>query len=123
MAQIPAPVAFDCTPSSLLDSSPCLKCLSEKELLGVILAIIVSALGTTVAQALEDSKCFTCLSKKQMLQSLTTVLGNDLLGERYSQDAILADLACLRCSNETQLRAAILYLLCNDLTVSAQNLL
>lgn len=117
MAFIPA-VAFDCTPSSLLASSPCLKCLSEHEMLAVIVGILGLSAGKTNAEILSDSACFTCMSKKEMLQALVTKLGNDLLSDRYTVQDIIDQYHCLLCANDTQLRAAIIQLLCADLTVS-----
>lgn len=114
---IPRPKAYTCTPSSLMASSPCLACFSDKELLVALVAILIAAKGTTVDQVMKDSACFTCLTKKQMKQGFVTIMGNELLGEASSQDAILALMRCLRCANDTQLNAAALYLIC-QLTIS-----
>lgn len=116
MAQIPAPRSFDCTPSSLIASTPCLACLSEKEMLAVIVGILSIAAGKTQPEAIEESACFTCLSNKQLLQSLVTLLGNDLLGEGTSAQDVVEQMHCLVCASEKQLLAAILKLLCDNFT-------
>lgn len=106
------PREFECTPSSLLDSVPCLKCLSEKELLAGILAIFLTELEEDVETVMADSSCFTCMSRKQMLQSLATILGNGILGSDFEPGELLERYKCLRCASDQQLLAAILYLLC-----------
>lgn len=105
--------SYTCTPSSLLDSSPCLSCLSEKELIATLVAILANAQSETAAEALNNSSCFTCMSKKQMLQALVTIFGNEFLGERVTIDEIIADLSCLVCAPEQQLLAALLRQICN----------
>lgn len=116
MADIPAPLAFDCTPSSLIASSPCIACVSESEMLATMVGIAALSADRSIADIMKDSACFSCLSKKQMLQALVTILGSDLLGERYTQAQILDEMRCIRrCSNEKQLLSALLYLLCNDI--------
>lgn len=117
MAFVPA-VAFDCTPSSLLASSPCLKCLSEHEMLAVIVGLMGLAAGKANATIMSDSACFTCMSRKEMLQALVTKLGNDLLSDRYTVQEVIDQYHCLVCATDQQLLAAIMQLLCADLTVS-----
>lgn len=115
---------YECTPSSLLDSTPCLKCLSEKELLAVLVGIFAASADKTVAQVMEDSACFTCLSKKEMLQALVTIMGNAMLGEGTTPSDIIANYHCLVCAPEQQLLAAALQLLCNfTITIRGQQLL
>ena len=110
--------AYVCTPSSMIDSSPCLSCLSEHEMLAVIVALIALATEKTTAEVMSDSACFTCLSRKQMLQALVTKLGNDLLGERHTVQEVIDSYHCLVCVPDQQLLAAILQQLCAELTVS-----
>lgn len=114
------PRAFVCTPSSLIESVPCLKCLSEKQLLAVLTGILALALGKTVAEAVDESKCFTCMSKKQMLEGFIIIMGNALLGERATSAQVLELTDCLNCASEKQLMAASLYLLCAGFTFTAQ---
>lgn len=118
MALINQAEAFDCTPSSLLASTPCLKCLSEHEMIAVIVALMALAAGKTIPEVMSDGACFTCLSDKEMLQALVTKLGNDLLGERYTVQDVIDTYHCLVCAPDKQLRAAILQMLCADFTVS-----
>lgn len=118
MASIIQERAYVCTPSSLLASTPCLACLSEKEMLAAIVGIFAVHADLEVATVLKSSACFTCMSKKQMLQALVTILGNQLLGENNTVEEIIDSIRCLECSSEKQLLAAILYLICgNTLTV------
>lgn len=117
MATIPAPIAFDCEPDSLLASVPCLKCLSEKEMLASLAAILALAASKTNAQVISDSACFTCMSRKEMLQALVTKIANDLLGAEFSTQAVLDQMRCLVCATEKQLLAAILQMLCANFTL------
>lgn len=111
---------FTCTPASLIESTPCLKCLSEKELMAALLGIYAAAAEKTVKSVLVDSACFDCLSKKQMLQALVTLAGNDLLGERNTVQDIIDEITCLECAGEKKILAALLYLLCSDIRFSAR---
>jgi hypothetical protein len=109
---------YECTPSSLLASSPCLACISEKEMLAVIVGIVAINTEQEIADIMKASACFTCMSKKQMLQALVTVLGNQLLGEETSAEEVVEDIKCLQCASEKQLLAAILYQFCSTFTLS-----
>ena len=109
---------YECTPSSLLASTPCLACLSEKQMLSAIVGINAIAMTQAVPDALEASTCFMCMSKKQMLQALVTILGNQLLGERNSAQEVIDATKCIECASEKQLLAAILWQLCNGFTIA-----
>ncbi len=84
----------------------------------VIVGLIALATGKTNAQVMSDSACFTCLSRKQMLQALVTKLGNDLLGEEHTVSEVVDQFHCLVCATDQQLFAAMLQLLCAELTIS-----
>lgn len=114
----PAALAFTCTPSSMLESTPCVACLSEHEMLAVIVGILSLAAGKTVASAMEDSACFTCMSDKQLLQALVVKLGNDVLGERYTVQEVVDQFHCLVCATDKQLKASIMQLLCQNFTLT-----
>lgn len=118
MARIPSPESFQCTPSSMMASTPCLACLSEKEMLAVIVAILAIAAGKTIPEVVSDSACFTCLSDKQLLQSIITYLGNDLLGETVSAQDVVDQMHCLVCAPQKQLLAALVKLLCDNFTIT-----
>lgn len=106
--------AYTCTPSSLLASNPCLNCLSEQELLAVIVAIFAAALDKTIPEVMQDSACFTCLSDKQILQALITIMGNEILGESTTPAEVVDQMHCLVCVDKHKLMAAILQLICNN---------
>lgn len=100
-----------CTPSELIATNPCFECLSEKELLAVLVFVFVTANRSNIAQALVDSACFTCMSKKQMLQSLVSLLANTYLSGQ-TIDQIKEEMKCLECASDNQLRAALLQQFC-----------
>ena len=117
--------AYDCTPDSLLASTPCLACLSSKQMLAALLGIMAISdrtYGSDLAGLLKDSACFRCMSKKQMLQALVTIAGSDMLGEGTTVPEVIAYIKCLDCASEKQLFAAILYLLCHTITFTAKPL-
>lgn len=105
------PNAYTCTPASLQAANPCLNCLSDKELLGVLVGILIQANDTTVKAALQKSACFTCLTRKQMKQGLVTIM-NEGLGGATTLSKAVAMLSSLRNVDETRLNATALYLLC-----------
>lgn len=100
-----------CTPSELLDTYPCLACLSESELKAVIALSLADTLGLTVAEMLEDTACFNCLSKKQLLQVIATRIGSEFLG-RYTVAEIRDQIKCLLCAPTGKVDAAFGYLVC-----------
>lgn len=109
---------YVCTPSSLLASSPCLACLSERQLLAAMVGIVAINTEQSVEDVLKSSSCFMCMSKKQMLQALVTIMGNQLLGEQTSAQDVIDATKCIQCAPEKQLLAAILYQFCNTFDVS-----
>jgi hypothetical protein len=116
-----ADITFECTPSSLIAAVPCLACLSDNEMLAVLVGILATAADVDQTTLLTSSACYTCLSKKQMLQALVTIAGSDLLGPENTPDTILEQVKCLRqCSNEKQLLAALLSLLCNNIKLAVR---
>lgn len=112
------PQGYDCTPSSLLASTPCLSCLSEHDMLAVIVGIFAVALDKTIPEIMDEGACFSCMSKKQMLQALATILGNQLLGEEHTAQEVIDEMHCLVCVPDQQLLAAILRMFCYYLTIT-----
>lgn len=109
-------IAISCTPSSLLDTYPCLACLSESELKAVIVVALAEQLRLTTDEILENSACFKCLSKKQMLQAATAIIGNEYLSD-MTVSAIREKIKCLLCANPDAVNAALTYGLCRLYTV------
>lgn len=104
--------AYTCDPSSLLASNPCIACLSEKEMLAVLVGIIAVQASLPLADVMKDSACFTCMSKKQMLHSLVTIFGSEILGAGNSAQTVIDEMHCLVCATDQQLYAALTYLIC-----------
>lgn len=105
-----------CTPAGLIGDVPCLACLSEKELLMVLVAVLAIGdnytLPTDTNKLLKDSACFTCLSDKQLFQALVRAVANKYIGSTFTEAEGQAAIKCLRCANEKQLKAAVVYLTC-----------
>ncbi len=112
------PEGLLCEPGALLAENPCIACLSEKEMLAVIVAIMAITASKTIADVVSESACFTCMSRKQMLQALVTMIANDLLDERTSPQDVIDEMHCLVCATEQQLLAAIVKLYCDNFNVS-----
>lgn len=96
-----------CTPASLIDTNPCLNCISEKELMAVLMYAFAHANDHTVAEALQNGACLTCLSKKQRLAAWVTIIANELLSDMTVPEIIEA-IKCLECASDTQLQASLL---------------
>jgi hypothetical protein len=105
-------MAVTCTPSELIGHNPCLNCLSDKELLAILMYIFAYANGHTVTQALTDSACFNCLGQKhQKLVALVTILADHFL-RGASVPTIVNDIKCLECAPDSQITAALLSEIC-----------
>lgn len=108
--------ALTCTPSGLANAIPCLQCLSEQELMDVLVFILASAAGyslpTDTNKVMSDSACFTCLNDKQLMQAAITAIGYEYLERNFTEAEGAAAIKCLRCANPKQLKAAVVYLLC-----------
>lgn len=105
----------------MLDSVPCLACVSEHEMLAIMVGILALAMNKTVAEAMADGACFACMSRKQMMQALVVLMGNNLLGERNTAEEVIEMTHCLNCAPDHQLLAAILQMLCSITIAPTQN--
>jgi hypothetical protein len=111
------PKEYTCTPSSLLASYPCLQCLSDHELLAVLIGILIydSEYEDDIAGVMKDSACFTCMSKKQMFQAFATMMGSAIIGdEEGAMEKVVEEMKCLICATDKQLWAALLFLICSQ---------
>lgn len=111
-------MAITCTPSELLKKYSCLQCLSQKELIA-LLAIILStgtAYENDVPRLLRASACFGCLTDKQMLQGFTALLADTVLPASVTVTQLREKIKCLLCADPKTVRAAVLYLICQNTT-------
>ncbi len=109
---------YTCEPSSLMESTPCLSCLPPNTLLALLVAIVGYAAGKTVDEVVTDAACFQCLNEQQKLRALVTKFGNDLLGTRYTAQEVIDAMHCLTCKSEAELKAMLVQLLCNEVTLT-----
>jgi hypothetical protein len=112
-------VALECSPSNLVHTRSCLSCLSQHELLAVIALSLAKASGTyaeNVPALLKDSACYACLSEKELLQASAALVSNMAYPDNTVPE-IVALAKCLVCANPRQLKAAILFMLCNSFQV------
>ena len=103
------------SPSSLIGQYPCLACLSNTELLAVMVLALATSNGYTLpddtSRLLTDSKCVTCLTDKQLLQALAGLMAGGMLsGQTVTQ--MRAKIKCLVNANPKQLKAALVNLIC-----------
>lgn len=119
--------AIACVPPSVtLAQYPCLACLSEKDLLAVLVYSMAQVTNenadpdvnysANMPRLLADSACWMCLSKKQMLQALVGMMANLFVaGKTVAQlrDAI----KCMQCGSQKQLQAAFMFLFCTEFQI------
>lgn len=108
-----------CTPNGLLEDYKCFSCLSESELLAVLVLVANELTGTyTLPDELDDlfsdSACFNCLSDKQKLQAIISGMST-VAYERSEKtiDQIRDEIKCMLCAPPGLLKAAAVLLLCN----------
>ena len=109
------------SPSDLANAIPCLACLSQTELMCVMILALATSNGYTLPgdtnAVITDSKCVTCLTDKQMLQALAGLLaGSTLDGLTVTQ--MRARIKCLACANPRQLKATLLSQFCQYITTT-----
>lgn len=108
---------LNCTPSGLLDTFPCLACLSEKELLAVMVYTLSTqtdySLPDDVPELMRDSACYACMSDKEMLQA-TAAMQASLFLEGKTVEEVRDTVKCLICATPKQLKAAMTLLLCQS---------
>jgi hypothetical protein len=104
-----------CSPEALIADTPCFQCLSQSELLMVIVLALMEANNFTVADdlqtLLETTACANCSPDGQRLQAIAAVLANTFL-TRDTIEQIKTDGACLPCMQPGQLKSLIVYLFC-----------
>ena len=110
-----------CSPSELLAQTPCLRCLSQKELWAILLYLSIYNFNEecrwqveekmTVAKALKEGACWNCTTKTQRLQALVSLLANSF-GEEITPAFVRNQIKCLECASETQIQAAVMYMFC-----------
>ena len=104
-----------CTPNSLLKLAPCLACLSDHELLALLVYAMAqesSTYANSTANVVKDSNCLTCMSKKQLLQAMVSLIGFEFL-RGMSVATARNKIKCLTCLSDHRLEAAFVYLLCD----------
>lgn len=105
-----------CTPNALLDNFPCFQCLSEKELLAVLVLALATGngndLSTDLDALMQNSACNACMTDKQMLEAVTALFANYYLTEGFTIADIRDDIKCLLCVDPKRLKAMLTYLIC-----------
>lgn len=105
---------------NLLATMKCFQCLSQKEKLGVIVALLCSITSRDVTQCTanelaEASKCYTCLTDAQMLDAFLIILylyAKNVTGvDDMSEEEYREEIACLICASPKQLKAMMVYLI------------
>ena len=112
-----------CSPSELLAATPCIQCLSKKQILTVLalsLCKIVnenSRADCDPATLLSDGNCFPCMSDTQLLQALLALVLNYGIDSGYVEagTGLIDDAACLLCLSDHQLKSIILKQFCEGI--------
>lgn len=110
---MPAIASITATPVGLKTAYPCLYCLSDKEILAIIVhAMRVSATTVeTFTQLMKNSACFAAqMGKKDMLVAVAAMVANELVNGQTVQQLRTA-VPCAPCATEKQLQGAFVYLM------------
>lgn len=100
-----------CTPEYVLNLSPCLDCLSESELMALLLYLWawLNYDEADLPGLLNEAKCWDCMSDKQKLQAAIATMANAFhLNATTVADAV----KCMPCAKPGQVKAAIVYSIC-----------
>lgn len=118
MAQISRGTYTPCDLDTLKGSWDCLNCLSESQLMMVILITMnyiynyLNDDDVTPSERLQEMGCVNCLSNKQLLQGIAGKLITTATELGYEMEAGLADASCAQCSDPKLLKVANAALLC-----------
>lgn len=111
-----------CTVGELQELAPCVKCLSKKELLALLVVILAVFsnydLPDDMNQLLEDSSCFACQSDRERFNGFMSKLV-DVYREDFTVEEIREEIKCLVCVDETRIKSALALLLCNFFNLPA----
>lgn len=117
-------VTIDCSnPKELLKQYKCLACLSQSQLMQLLIVVLNDYLTTLrgseaydlpsdTLHLLQDSACYTCLTDTQMLQIIVLFFGYLAYQDEVSIETLRDKIKCLLCDNPQQSKAAIMRLLC-----------
>jgi hypothetical protein len=118
-------ITIDCeNPKNLVHQYPCLSCLSESELLKLMIVVLNDYIGTLrdsinpydlpseLSDLMSDSACYGCLSDKQMLQAVVVMFASLTYDDTKNVQDIVDDMHCLICADPKQTKSALLRLLC-----------
>lgn len=115
--------ALTCDKDELLAAFPCVKCLSEHQLIAALVLILCKIVGQSErancdpAYLLSGSACLTCLSEKQMLEAIVALFAQAGIdaGVMEAETDLREDIACLMCLTPRQLMAIIINKLCEGI--------
>jgi hypothetical protein len=112
-------------PSTLINRIPCLKCLSNNQLLGLLVYIWLERNnqgwpdGDTLTMEIvkERAACWACTGKKDKLIAMVNIWFDDVFSSREEQGDIQPEdvqeaVKCLHCESESTLMGMLLYLVC-----------
>lgn len=104
-----------CTVDGLQAASPCVKCLSRKELLALLIVIMADQLGYDLpddnSEILEDSACFRCQSDRERLNGFMSKLVSEYR-DAYTIEELREEIKCILCWDEVAIKSALALLLC-----------
>lgn len=111
-----------CTPEWLTNDAPatkCLACLSESELMMLLLYVFMYAFGEQgdLAGVLDASKCFDCLSDKQKLQAVVASVAWYILEDDLTADEVREIIKCFVCVPPGKIKGALVRYICRYMNV------
>lgn len=106
-----------CTVEGLLGLSPCVQCLSRKELYAVLVIILADVAGYNMPDdlqdLLEDSACFRCPSDREKLQMIVSKFIHEYEENWENMDQVRDEIKCVLCIDEASLKGLLVHLLCH----------
>jgi hypothetical protein len=115
---------IDCDdPKELLKQIPCISCISETQILLILVVVLNDYLATLrgaeayelpddLGKLMQDSACYDCMSEKQLLHILATFAAYLAYGSEGADQDFSEQVSCLLCGDARRAKSAIIRLLC-----------
>ena len=100
------------TKDELMALYPCFSCLSDTELMAVLIYVLSELNGKDIAtdlpEMMDDSACYNCLVEKQMFQGMLAALAVKVLPDGVTVNQLRNITKCLNCVDPNRMRALAL---------------
>lgn len=98
-----------------LDEYPCLRCLSDQQLVIVLAVVLCRIVSTdrenecTAAEMVATAGCSDCFSDRQLFQMMVAMIATYAVGEGLITDlnALVENVVCLNCADPKKVRGMV----------------